>query len=84
MDKDTLRSLLQLQTDLGRTQKGWDLNSGIDSLSSDSLAKSSEETFSATQCANCGFVAVSEYFASGCPNCGCKDSNPVEMGKIKL
>jgi hypothetical protein len=78
MDRDKIFEILQSQAILGRTQDGWDLGKGMPELSSSSIADMGKEDFIAEECQNCKFVASAEFFAAGCPNCGCKDHKAIE------
>ena len=74
MDTQVLLEILTTQSTLGRTGKGWDLGEGMLGASQTSAESSSNEGFVAKECLNCGVVLSGEFFPSGCPNCGCKDT----------
>lgn len=74
MGTQTLIDILLTQSTIGRTGKGWDIGEGMLGVSQTSVDNSSKEGFSANECLNCGIVLSGEFFASGCPNCGCKDT----------
>lgn len=76
-----LVGIIRTQASLGRTAKGWDLGKGMAEVSSSSAASSQSEGFIAKDCINCGFVSSAEYFYAGCPNCGSKDHDTMEITK---
>lgn len=84
MSDDNLQEILSMQAALGRTVKGWDLGKNMLGASMTSSDSQQNEDFSATQCVNCGLVLSSEFFSSGCPNCGCKDTKNWNEKIVKL
>ena len=75
-----LISILKTQTDLGRTKDGWDLGQGMPEASSSSIAAMQDEGFQVKECSNCHLILSAEYFSAGCPNCGRKDRESLEVG----
>ncbi len=74
MDTQSLLDILQAQSVLGRTRKGWDVGEGMPKASESSAADAGKDGFVAKDCVNCGIVLSGEFFSAGCPNCGCKDT----------
>jgi len=74
MGDKSLIERLSMQADLGRTSAGWDLGDGMPGATLTSRDAAGGDGFSATECLNCAIVLSSDFFASGCPNCGCKDT----------
>ena len=79
MNKIELRQILHVQSILGRTKQGWALGKGMLDASSGSMSEVDTDGFMAMECLNCGLVLSAELFAAGCPNCGCKDHDIIEI-----
>ena len=68
-----------LELGIGRTKEGWDVGKALSEALSASMASVNDDGFSATECSNCHVILASEYFTAGCPNCGCKDTQKIEV-----
>jgi len=79
MNKQEFLDILNIQSSLGRTKSGWDLGKGMLSASSNSLSAMDNENFMAKECSNCELILSADFFVSGCPNCGSKDHEMVEI-----
>ena len=72
MEKD-LQFILRTQLVTGRTQNGREIGVKMKDPIRASLSMAERPSEGFQECINCGFVVLDEYFADGCPNCGCKD-----------
>lgn len=78
MNKPEIQEILNIQSNLGRTKSGWNLGEGMLEDSSISLSEMDKEDFMAKECLNCEIILSSEFFVSGCPNCGSKDHQTIQ------
>jgi rubrerythrin len=82
MDIKEISTQLQIQADIGRTKFGRDLGTGMVELVQSSINALNDESSEIKQigdCSGCGFMSLSDGFANGCPNCGCKDFKFVDV-----
>jgi hypothetical protein len=84
MNKQELIDVLKTQPILGRTKKGWDIGTEILKGYSDSIILVNQEDSAFKECLNCELVLSAELFFSGCPNCGSKDHEDVEIGEQEV
>jgi len=79
MDQQNIIEILDLQSKLGRTKNGWILGKGMIGASSGSIAAIQQNDLLIQECLNCEIVLSAELFSAGCPNCGSKDHNRVQV-----
>lgn len=69
---------LQTQSDLGRTSSGRYLREGMAELSKAAVGGQDKPL---ADCRGCAFLSSSDDFSAGCPNCGCKDFDLLDIEK---
>ena len=75
-------NLLRNQAALAKTPEGRVIIPEMVDRVLNCVGNPTPESTDYTSCLNCGFFLEDPYFLDGCPNCGCKDVEPLSVNSI--
>ena len=70
-----IQNIIRLQALTGRTSGGRYIGEEQVRICKEVAHRTDFNDREFEECINCKFVCYEEYFTTGCPNCGCKDTN---------